>query len=164
MWDELWFGYRWVRNLASLTCIDQIIVHSNALCGMLVGSARSSGLARVVALIRDVRMDLFPFYVVSGIRMRRTVLRDMSEVRSGVVDKLVSAFNETERLAKKSGKRVTRGAGGVPAKARWYHLMAYMAQTLDLVMRNAELNEINERLTETEKALDELQRTTPKTG
>lgn len=80
------------------------------------------------------------------------------------MDKLVAALNETEDLAQKSGRRVRRGAGGVSSKARWYHLMAYIAQTLDLVLRSADLDEINQRLSETEKIIDELQRTTPKTG
>ena len=125
---------------------------------------RTDGLAGVEALIGQVRLDLFPYYRFSRTNMRRAVVRNLSEVRSGVVDKLLSALNETEDLAKKSGRRVAKGAGGVSSKARWYHLMAYIAQTLDLVLRSAELDEINERLSETEKIIDELQRTTPKTG
>ena len=133
-------------------------------CGPRVKPGRAHGLARVEALVRHVRIDLFPSQTFSRMGLRRAVVRNLSEVRSGVVDKLISALNETESLAKKSGKRVARGAGGVSSKARWYHLMAYIAQTLDLVLRSAELDEINERLSETEKTIDELQRTTPKTG
>ena len=125
---------------------------------------RARGLARVEELTRQVRTDLFPSYTIPGTRLRRAVVRNLSEVRSGIVDKLISALNETESLAKKSGRRVGRGAGGVSSKARWYQLMAYIAQTLDLVLRSAELDEINERLSETEKTIDELQRTTTKTG
>ncbi len=86
-------------------------------------------------------------------------------VRGDVVEKLVSAINEVETLAKKAGKRSRKGYGGVSPKIRWYTLMAYLAQILDGVLRNADLEKYEERMGEMERTVEELQRTaTPVTG
>lgn len=81
-----------------------------------------------------------------------------------MVAKLVEALSEVEGLAKRSGKRARKGAGGIPAKARWYQIMASIAQTLDHVLRSEDLDAIQARMLEMEKTIDELQRTTPQTG
>ena len=123
----------------------------------LVG--QSGGLLYVQFLVRGVRDDLFPH-----VRLRRTVRRDTSEVRDGVVDKLIAALNETEKIAKAAGRRPKKGSGGIPGKARWYQLMTIIAQTLDQVLRSVDLDQIQEKILEMEKTIGELQRTTPKTG
>ncbi|HZY47406.1 MAG TPA: hypothetical protein VFE96_06375 [Candidatus Bathyarchaeia archaeon] len=90
--------------------------------------------------------------------------RDTSEVREAVVTKLQDALNEAEKLAKAASGRPKKGSGGVPGKARWYQLMAIIAQTLDQVLRSGSTESIEEKMTEMEKVIDELQRTTQKTG
>ncbi len=59
--------------------------------------------------------------------------------------KLVSAIAEAEALGKKAGKRSRKGYGGISPKARWYTLMAYLAQILDGVLRNADLEKYEEK-------------------
>jgi len=81
-------------------------------------------------------------------------------VRGDVVAKLVSAIDEVEALAKKAGKRSRKGYGGITPKARWYTLMAYLAQILDGVLRNADLEKYEEKMEQMEKTVEELQRTT----
>jgi len=122
---------------------------------------RSVNPIRVQLLVREARRELIP---LKARRFRRTVSADTSEVRDGVVAKLLEAMNETETLAKAASRRAKKGSGGVPAKARWYQLMAAISQTLDQVLRNVELDQIQAKMLELEKNIDELQRTTPKTG
>ena len=74
-------------------------------------------------------------------------------VRSGVVSSLVTAINEVEALAKASPKRSPRGAGGIPAKVR------YLAQVLDGVLRNVDLERYEEKMEELERTVEQLQRT-----
>ncbi len=79
--------------------------------------------------------------------------------------KLVSAIDEVEALAKKAGKRSRKGTGGVSPKVRWYTLMAYLTQILDGVLRNANLEEYEEKMEQMERTVEELQRTsTPAAG
>ncbi len=86
-------------------------------------------------------------------------------VRGDVVAKLVSAIDEVEGLAKKAGKRSRKGYGGISPKVRWYTLMAYLAQILDGVLRNADLEKYEEKMEQMERTVEELQRTTaPVTG
>jgi hypothetical protein len=86
------------------------------------------------------------------------------EVRSRVVTKLVEVTNEAERLAKESGKRSRSGAGGTSPKERWYMVMAYLAQVLDGVLKNFDLESVKEKMDQMDLALEELQRTTPTSG
>ncbi len=103
--------------------------------------------------------------LLSGERRRRVVQTgNLSVVRPEVVEKLVRAINEVESIAKASAKRSRKGTGGVSAKVRWYQLMAYLAQTLDGVLNNMDLEKVREKMDQLEMAVDELQRTTPKTG
>ncbi len=86
-------------------------------------------------------------------------------VRGDVVAKLVSAIDEVEGLAKKAGKRSRKGYGGISPKVRWYTLMAYLAQILDGVLRDADLEKYEEKMEQMEKTVEELQRTSaPVTG
>jgi hypothetical protein len=80
------------------------------------------------------------------------------------VTKLVEAIEEAERLAKASGKRTRRGGGGISPKERWYQLMAYLAQVLDGVLKNLDLESVKEKMDQMDLVLDELQRTTPTSG
>jgi len=86
------------------------------------------------------------------------------EVRSRVVTKLVEAIEEVERLAKGSGKRTRTGGGGISPKERWYQLMGYLAQVLDGVLKNLDLEGVKEKMDQMEMTLDELQRTTSTAG
>ena len=98
-------------------------------------------------------------------RRRRVTQRNVApEVRSKVVAKLVEAIEETERLAKSAGKRPKASGGGISPKERWFQLMGYLAQVLDGVLRNLDLESVREKMDQMEIALDELQRTNPTTG
>ena len=98
-------------------------------------------------------------------RRRRVTQKGLTpEVRSRVVTKLVEAIEEAERLAKTSGKRTRTGGGGISPKERWYQLMGYLAQVLDGVLKNLDLESVKEKMDQMEMALDELQRTNPTTG
>lgn len=76
-----------------------------------------------------------------------------------MVTKLVEAIEEVEQLAKAAGKRPRRGGGGMSPKERWYQLMGYLAQALDGVLKNLDLESVKEKMDQMEAALDELQRT-----
>ena len=78
--------------------------------------------------------------------------------------KLVEAIDESERLAKQSGKRSRSGAGGISPKERWYLVMGYLAQVLDGVLKNFDLESVKEKMDQMDLVLDELQRTTPAAG
>lgn len=78
--------------------------------------------------------------------------------------KLVEAIEETDLIAKQSAKRSRAGGGGISPKERWYQLMGYLAQVLDGVLRNFDLEGVKEKMDQMEMALDELQRTTPTAG
>ena len=98
-------------------------------------------------------------------RRRRVTQRSVApEVRSRVVTKLVDAIEETERLAKSAAKRTKTGGGGISPKERWYQLMGYLAQVLDGVLKNLDLESVKEKMDQMEITLDELQRTNPTTG
>ena len=98
-------------------------------------------------------------------RRRRVTQRGLTpEVRSRVVTKLVEAIEEVERLAKGSGKRTRTGGGGISPKERWYQLMGYLAQVLDGVLKNLDLEGVKEKMDQMEMTLDELQRTTSTAG
>lgn len=112
------------------------------------------------ALLRAVRVELFP----RG-RIRRRVMQvEPVLLRAGVTEKLVDALNVVEGLAKNSPMKASRGSGGIPPKARWYQLMASLAQILDGVLRNVQLGDVEEKLDNLEKAVEELQRQTPQTA
>ncbi len=110
-------------------------------------------LLRLRNILGVVRRELF------GPRRRRARFQ-APEVREVVAEKLVDALNVVEGLAKKSGRKTRKGSGGVPAKARWYQLMTYIAQILDGVLRNVELGNVQEKLEMLEKTVEELQRQT----
>ena len=79
-------------------------------------------------------------------------------LRITVVRKLVSAIDEVDEIAKMAGRRVRKGHGGVSPKIRWYQLMAYLAQTLDGVLKNSDIQGLEDKMDSMEKMLAELQR------
>jgi hypothetical protein len=126
-----------------------------------------TGVARLRRLISSSRDLLFaPLSMSSTVFKRRRVTQKSAapEVRSRVVTKLVEAIEEVEQLAKKSGQRPRRGGGGMSPKERWYQLMGYLAQALDGVLKNLDLESVKEKMDQMEAALDELQRTAQTAG
>lgn len=94
---------------------------------------------------------------------RRTVNAENREtgLRITVVRKLVSAIDEVDEIAKRAGRRTRKGHGGVSPKIRWYQLMAYLAQTLDGVLKNSDIQGLEDKMDKMdamEKMLAELQR------
>lgn len=129
--------------------------------------AKNVGLPLVRRLLNIARRELFtpPRLPGPGSRRRRVTQKSVApEVRSRVVTKLVEAIEETERIAKSAGKRSGPGGGGISPKERWLQLLAYLAQVLDGVLRNLDLESVKEKMDQMETALDELQRTNPTTG
>jgi len=126
-----------------------------------------TGFARLLKVLAGARRDLFAPVRMEPptFRRRRVTQKGLTpEVRSRVVTKLVEAIEEAERLAKASGKRTRTGGGGISPKERWYQLMGYLAQVLDGVLKNLDLESVKEKMDQMEMALDELQRTNPTTG
>jgi hypothetical protein len=72
----------------------------------------------------------------------------VEETRALVAHKLLKAIEVAEKLALKTGTEAKKGAGGVPPKARWYQLMAYLSQTLNGVLQNQDLNETKQQVAE----------------
>ncbi len=113
---------------------------------------------RLRRLLSQIRTALFP----RGPRRRRTSFEELETgVRADVVERLVSAIREVDGLAKAAGRRSRKGHGGLSPKARWYQLMAYLAQILDGVLRNVDLERYEEKMEELERTVEELQRTGP---
>ena len=136
---------------------------------MILGSilANDAGLPLVRRLFNSARRELLTTVSLPGPRSRRRRVTQRSvapEVRSRVVTKLVEAIEETEHLAKSAAKRTKTGGGGISPKERWYQLMGYLAQVLDGVLKNLDLESVKEKMDQMENALDELQRTNPTTG
>jgi hypothetical protein len=105
-----------------------------------LGRVRHARLADYVTLARSL---LFTVQVAA----------DVPRIRDDLIDTLVEAIHESDKLAKEESPTVERGSGGVSPKARWYQLLGYLAQVLDGVCKNVELSEINERLLRVEKEL-----------
>ena len=119
--------------------------------------SEDSAVLRLQRLLDDLHPRLFPKR-----RLRRTTTASLeAEVRSETVSKLVNAINEVDAIARESPKRSFKGTGGIPAKVRWYQLMGYLAQVLDGVLRNVDLERYEEKMVELEKTVAELQRTVP---
>ncbi len=96
---------------------------------------------------------------------RRTMNAENREtgLRITVVRKLVSAIDEVDEIAKRAGKRVRKGHGGMSPKIRWYQLMAYLAQTLDGVLKNSDIQGLEDKMDAMEKMVAELQRSSQRT-
>jgi hypothetical protein len=107
--------------------------------------ARREGLSLLRRFIDVVRRELFtPLPVpTSGLTPRRVTQKGVGpEIRSRLVTKLVQAIDEAKRLAKESGRRSRSGAGGISPKERWYLVMGYLAQVLDGVLKNFDLESV----------------------
>ena len=112
---------------------------------------------RLKEILREIRARIRPTGPVS----RRITHRDIPDIRSEVAQKLASAINEVDSIARSSAKRTRKGSGGIAPKARWYALMAQLAQVLDGVLHNVSLNEIDDKLESLESSVEELQDKTP---
>jgi len=82
---------------------------------------------------------------------------DITGIRIQVITKLVDAINVAQSLAEKAPSTAEVGAADI-TKARYYHLLGYIAQVLDSVLRSASQGELDDRLKRVEKILDELER------
>ena len=91
-----------------------------------------------------------------------TKAEDSAEVRSEVAKKLLEAIRTADELAQKAGEE-SRGKHGAPPKVRWYQVMGYLAQTLDGLLRNADLNETKKDLAQMRRIVVELQNRAAKT-
>jgi hypothetical protein len=135
--------------------------------GLNTPLAKKTGLLRIRHLVHLARAELFrPRLTPAPVGIRRRVTQKglAPEIGSLVVTKLVEAIGEVERIAKASGKRSKRGTGGVAPKVRWYQLMSNLAQVLDGVLKNIDLEGVKEQMDKLEVQMDELQRTTPQAG
>ena len=111
-------------------------------------------------LLKEIGDELF-----LRVRRRRIMNAENREtgIRVAVVRKLVSAIDEVDALAKKAGRRGWKGGGGISPKIRWYQLMAYLAQTLDGVLKNSDMEQYEGRIEQVEKMVEEMQRTSQRT-
>jgi len=117
--------------------------------------AKDVGLPLVRRLFNSARRELFTPVSLPGpgSRRRRVTQRSVApEVRSRVVTKLVEAIEETEHLAKSAAKRTKTDGGGISPKERWYQLMGYLAQALDGVLKNLDLESVKEKMDQMESA------------
>jgi len=81
----------------------------------------------------------------------------VEEQREKAIAKLVKAIEVTERLASKAKTTSEKGTADT-TKARYYHLLGYLVQVLDGVLRSVSLDEIKRHVEETDKELAELKR------
>jgi len=88
---------------------------------------------------------------------------DITSIRVQVITKLVDAINVAQSLAEKAPVKAEVSAADV-TKARYYHLLGYIAQVLDSILRSASQGELDERLKRVEKIIDELERKDQKSG
>lgn len=120
------------------------------------------GVSHLRRLFDTVHRELFAPARTTPIPVKRRRVTEKGippEVRSRVVTKLVEAIEEVESLAKASARKTRKGSGGISPKERWYQLMGYLAQVLDGVLKNFDLEEVKKKMDQMEGALDELQRT-----
>jgi len=81
----------------------------------------------------------------------------VEEQREKAIAKLVKAIEVTEQLASKAKTTSEKGTADT-TKARYYHLLGYLVQVLDGVLRSVSLEEIKRHVEETDKELAELKR------
>ena len=77
-------------------------------------------------------------------------------IRAEVVSRLYEAVKITEEIAKKADEKPA-GSAALPPGVRWYQVMGYLAQTLDGLLRNVDLNETKKDLAELQKMVVQLQ-------
>jgi len=85
----------------------------------------------------------------------------VEERREEAIAKLVRAIDIVEELAKKA-KATTEERKPDTSKARYYHLLGYLVQVLDSVLRSVTLDEIKRHVDETDKEIVELKRAVAK--
>jgi len=81
----------------------------------------------------------------------------VEERREEAIAKLVRSIDVVEGLAKKA-KATTEERKPDTSKARYYHLLGYLVQVLDSVLRSVTLDEIKRHVDETDKEIVKLKR------
>jgi len=103
-------------------------------------------------MIDEVRGLLF---MPQKIALKRD--QDLDEIRGQAIDKIINAIIEVEKVVK-SAKVETEKSKPDASKARYYHLLGYLVQVLDCLLRSTEPSELDSRLKAAEALLDELER------
>jgi len=85
----------------------------------------------------------------------------VDEQREKAITKLVKAIDVAEQLASEAKMTSEKGMADT-TKARYYHLLAYLVQVLDGLLRSVTLDEMKRRVEETEKEIVELKRAVAK--
>jgi len=79
---------------------------------------------------------------------------DVPQIRKQLIEILKASIEQANAIALKASETANPGEGGISAKAQWMRLASQMTQVLDGVLKNVQLNELNERLERVEKELD----------
>ena len=112
------------------------------------------GLNQLARDLKAIRKLLFqPKVPLKGVRVE--------EQREKAIDKLVNAIDVAELLAKNAKETSEKGMADT-TKARYYHLLGYLVQVLDSVLRSVTLDEIQQHVKETDKEIVELRRAVAK--
>jgi len=85
----------------------------------------------------------------------------VEERREEAIAKLVRSIDIVEKLAEKA-KATSEERKADTSKARYYHLLGYLVQVLDSVLRSVSLDEIKQHVEETDKEIVELKRAVAK--
>ena len=107
-------------------------------------------LERLAKELRAVRKLLFlPKFPLKGV--------SVEERREEAIAKLVKAIDVVENLAKRA-KTTSEKSKADTTKARYYHLLGYLVQVLDSILRSVTLDEIKQHVDETDKEIVKLKR------
>ena len=85
----------------------------------------------------------------------------VEERREKAIAKLVRSIDIVEKLAEKA-KATSEERKADTSKARYYHLLGYLVQVLDSVLRSVSLDEIKQHVEETDKEIVKLKRAVAK--
>lgn len=83
--------------------------------------------------------------------------QDVEEIRSQAIDKILDAMIIVEGLAKKAPTDTEKGKADT-TKARYYHLLGYLVQVLDGILRSAKSGELDVRLKAAEGIINEFKK------
>ncbi|MBS7622860.1 hypothetical protein KEJ39_04195 [Candidatus Bathyarchaeota archaeon] len=81
--------------------------------------------------------------------------RNAEQIRGQAIDKILDAMLVVEALAKRASVDVEKGKADT-TKARYYHLLGYLVQVLDSVLRSAGSGELDARLRAAEAVIREI--------
>jgi len=131
---------------------DKIVKSSGE--GILTPPTPRGGLNQLARELKAIRKLLFePKVPLKG--------ESVEERREKAITKLVTAIEVAEELAKKAKATSEKGMADT-TKARYYHLLGYLVQVLDSVLRSVSLDEIKQHVDETDKEIVELKRAVAK--